>query len=104
MSLTDIIIPGIFIKFCLHYDVILRKGAASETAEEDENIVSKYFNLSLMTYTAGLTVAYGFLILFQIPVPASFFVYPLMIGSVIYEARKSGEIADLWLFDRNNFH
>jgi hypothetical protein len=101
MSLTDIIIPGIFIKFCLHYDIKFRGGASN--AEVDESL-TKYFNISLLTYTVGLTVAYGCLIIFQIPVPASFFVYPLMLGSVIYEARKSGDIAELWSFDRNKFH
>jgi minor histocompatibility antigen H13 len=73
LGLGDIVIPGIYVAFCLKYDVDKCIGRKVKNVEEFQ---LRYFRIAYWGYVGGICLTFLVLWVFDVPQPALLFIVP----------------------------
>lgn len=90
VGLGDIVLPGLFISFCLKFDIDQAFKKHTEIKSFSE-IELNYFNMAFVGYFYGIVETFLAMYIFEHPQPALLFLVPMCTIPVLLRALFRGE-------------
>ncbi|KAF9916831.1 hypothetical protein BX616_002715 [Lobosporangium transversale] len=97
LNLGDIVIPGLFVALCLHFDQY-RSGIKNHELGRSTNFRKPYFIACIIAYILGLGVSFYIMHATRNTYPTLLFLVPACILSVIMTASVRGEMRQVFAF------
>ncbi|KAF9437832.1 hypothetical protein BGZ76_010917 [Entomortierella beljakovae] len=97
VNLGDIVIPGVFVAFCLRFDQH-RAGSKDPELGRSKGFRKPYFVACLVAYILGLGASFYIMHISKAPQPALMFISPACILSVLMTAGVRNEMKQVFAF------
>eukprot|EP01017_Pseudomicrothorax_dubius_P004617 TRINITY_DN10969_c0_g1_i1.p1 TRINITY_DN10969_c0_g1~~TRINITY_DN10969_c0_g1_i1.p1 ORF type:complete len:275 (-),score=73.59 TRINITY_DN10969_c0_g1_i1:626-1450(-) len=98
LGLGDIVIPGVFIALCLHFDV---DKQIIKAAGKLANVDAKYFKICMIGYAIGIIATFQIMLIFEHAQPALLYLVPSCTLSILIPALQQKEVKTLFTYEEN---